>query len=288
MKSFYNKLNVTIAISFVLGMLFTAFNLYNLPAELKKISSKIDLLVIKELSPVLNQTYLIVGVTLILGLGAIFLALYLLNINKTSEKIVYIEKTESQKQEEDKEEEKVKNEDFNKRVKEVRGDIKKAKDKKSRYEKVLSNLCMKLEASQGIMYEVSKEKNKRFLKLLATFAYNLPDSGTITYEFGEGLAGQVAKEGKKININDVPKGYITIVSGLGASSPNHLAILPIKQGNEVVAVVEIASFKEISSDDEKLIGAALKLEEEYQDLERKALENTEKSKLSKNKKKLDV
>ena len=288
MKSFYNKLNAILSVLFVLGILFSAFNLYNLPSELEKISSKIDLQVLKELIPVLNQTYLIIGITLILGLSSIFLALYLLNINKTSEKIVYVEKTESQKQEEDKKEGNVKNENFNKLVKEVRGDINKIKDRKSRYEKALSNLCMKLEASQGIVYAVCKEKNKRFLKLLSTFAFNLADSGTIAYEFGEGLAGQVAKEGKKINIKDIPDGYITIISGLGASSPNHLAILPIMEGNDVVAVVEIASFKEISSKDEELIAATLKFEDESHNSAKKPVEVTEKNKSSKNKKKIDV
>jgi hypothetical protein len=131
-----------------------------------------------------------------------------------------------------------------------------------KYEKVLSRLCMKIDASQGLVYSVKKEKNKRYIELYATFAYNLPESDTMKYEFGEGLAGQVAKEGKKINIKDIPKGYITIISGLGASSPNHLAILPIKENGEVVKVVEIASFNEISNADENLIAEVLKIQEE--------------------------
>ncbi|MCK5101886.1 MAG: hypothetical protein KAR17_03690, partial [Cyclobacteriaceae bacterium] len=101
MKSFYNKLNVIITVFFVLGILFSAFNLYNLPIELEKISGRIDLTVIKELSPVLNQTSFIVGLTLTLGLGSIIFALYLLNYNKTVEKIIYVEKTEPQKKDED-------------------------------------------------------------------------------------------------------------------------------------------------------------------------------------------
>ena len=92
MKSFYNKINVIITVFFVLGILFSAFNLYNLPSELEKVSGRIDLTVIKELSPLLNQTNFIVGLTLVLGLSSIILALYLLNFNKTAEKIIYVEK----------------------------------------------------------------------------------------------------------------------------------------------------------------------------------------------------
>ncbi|MCK5367330.1 MAG: GAF domain-containing protein [Cyclobacteriaceae bacterium] len=261
MKSFYNKLNVIITVFFVLGILFSAFNLYNLPIELEKISGRIDLTVIKELSPVLNQTSFIVGLTLTLGLGSIIFALYLLNYNKTVEKIIYIEKTESQKKDEDSKEELAKKEDLAKQVKNIQSGLKDIKDRKSKYEKVLSSLCMKIDVSQGIMYSVQKEKNKRYIELFATFAYNLPESDSVKYEFGEGLAGQVAKEGKKINIKDIPKGYITIISGLGAASPNHLAILPIMEKGEVVFVVEIASFNEISESDEILIIEALKLEE---------------------------
>ncbi|MCK5471370.1 MAG: GAF domain-containing protein [Cyclobacteriaceae bacterium] len=261
MKSFYNKLNVIITVFFVLGILFSAFNLYNLPIELEKISGRIDLTVIKELSPVLNQTNFIVGLTLTLGLGSIIFALYLLNYNKTVEKIIYVEKTESQKKDEDSKEELAKKEDLAKQVKNIQSGLKDIKDRKSKYEKVLSSLCMKIDVSQGIMYSVQKEKNKRYIELFATFAYNLPESDSVKYEFGEGLAGQVAKEGKKINIKDIPKGYITIISGLGAASPNHLAILPIMEKGEVVFVVEIASFNEISESDEILIIEALKLEE---------------------------
>ena len=101
MKSFYTKLNVIITIFFVLGILFSAFNLYNLPTELEKISGRIDLTVIRELSPVLNQTNFIVGLTLALGLSSIILALYLMNYTKTAEKIIYVEKSETHKQDEE-------------------------------------------------------------------------------------------------------------------------------------------------------------------------------------------
>lgn len=261
MKSFYNKINIIITVFFILGILFSAFNLYNLPAELEKISGRIDLTVIKELSPLLNQTYFIVGLTLVLGLSSIILALFLLNFNKTAEKIIYVEKTESHKQDEQNKEAQKKSENLAKQIKKLQSGLKEIKDKKSKYEKVLSGICMKIEASQGIIYSVQQNKNQRYIELFTTFAYNLPESETVKYEFGEGLAGQVAKAGKKINIKDIPEGYITIISGLGAASPNHLAILPIKEKGEVAYVVEIASFKEISSSEENLIIEALKLEE---------------------------
>lgn len=261
MKSIYSKLNVIITVFFVLGILFATFNLYNLPTELEKVSGRIDLTVIQELSPVLNQTYLIVGLTITLGLVSLILALYLLNNNKTEEKIIYVEKTESHKQEEENKEKQAKNEDLANQVQHIQAGSEGIDDIQAKYEKVLSSLCMKINASQGIVYTVNKEKKKRYIELFASFAYNLPESDSVKYEFGEGLAGQVAKEGKKINIKDIPEGYITILSGLGASSPNYLAILPIKEKGEVVKVVEIASFNEISKAEEKLITEVLSIKE---------------------------
>ncbi|NJN26516.1 MAG: GAF domain-containing protein [Cyclobacteriaceae bacterium] len=257
MKSFYNKLNVIFTAFFVLGALLSAYNLYNLPVKMEMNSGSIDLNVIKELDPVFTQTYLIVGLTLVLGLGAIILGLYLLNYTKTAEKIIYVEKSETHKEDEEQKERQNQRDNLDLQVAQLWSGANAISDPKRKFEKVLSDLCMKLEASQGILYTVKKENGQRYIELFATFAYNLPESKTVKYEFGEGLAGQVAKEAKKINIKDIPKGYITIVSGLGASSPNHLAILPVKSGEEVAYVVEIASFKEISSTNEALIEEVL-------------------------------
>jgi len=77
----------------------------------------------------------------------------------------------------------------------------------------------------------------------------------LVYEFGEGLAGQVAKEGKSINITNVPQGYITVLSGLGSASPNALAIVPVQSADQVVGVLEVASFRPFSRSDENYLQA---------------------------------
>ncbi len=261
MKSFYNKLNIIITICFIISILFSVFNLYKLPLEFEKVSGKVDLTIVKELLPVLNQTYFIVGLTFVLGLGSIIFGLYLLNNTKTVDKIIYIEKTDSQKQASKDKEEKRKKEKISKQIKHIRSGLKDIKNTKSKYEKLLSNLCMKIEASQGILYSVHQEKSKRYIKHFVTFAYNLAESEIVIYEFGEGLAGQVAKEEKKLIISDIPEGYITIISGLGKASPKHLAIIPIIENGELSHVAEIASFKEISISDEHLIMESLMLGE---------------------------
>ena len=84
----------------------------------------------------------------------------------------------------------------------------------------------------------------------SSYAYHVPEGEKISFRFGEGLAGQVAKEGKMINIDAVPEGYIRILSGLGSASPRHLIIIPLKEADQVRGVVEIASFHSFSSQTE--------------------------------------
>jgi GAF domain-containing protein len=123
------------------------------------------------------------------------------------------------------------------------------------FEKVLSMACKELEASQAALYAATIHDDKRVIRLVSGYALSLPESQTLVYEFGEGLAGQVAKEGKSINVSNVPQGYITVLSGLGSASPNALAIVPVQLADQVVGVLEIASFRSFSRSDENYLQA---------------------------------
>ncbi len=262
MKSLYSKVHFLFIILSSLGVLYSGYILYNLPSELEKASGKIDLNAIDEIQPVFNKAYIVIGLTLFLVVITLMQFVYHLNSSKSSDSASYSDVAkESSRSGNEKEGKAAAEEETTSNANEILDSVKGIKDEKERYEKILSKLCMKIEASQGILYKVVKEKNKRYIELLTSFAYTLPESETLKYEFGEGLAGQVAKEGKKINIDNIPEGYINILSGLGAASPNHLLIYPMKNGEEVVAVAEIASFKEITGTDEKLISEVLTIDD---------------------------
>jgi putative methionine-R-sulfoxide reductase with GAF domain len=126
-------------------------------------------------------------------------------------------------------------------------------------DKVLSGVCKDLEASQAALYVAKRFEDKRVIELLGSYAYQIAESKAVVFEFGEGLAGQVAKEGKLVNIKNVPGGYITVLSGLGGASPNHLIILPIVYQEVVVGVMEVASFQEFTAKDEKFLSEIGKL-----------------------------
>jgi putative methionine-R-sulfoxide reductase with GAF domain len=123
------------------------------------------------------------------------------------------------------------------------------------FEKALSIACKELEASQAAVYIATTRDDKRVIQLVSGYALSLPESQTLVYEFGEGLAGQVAKEGTCINISNVPQGYITVLSGLGSASPNALVIVPVQFEGKVVGVLEVASFQKFSAGDENYLQA---------------------------------
>lgn len=261
MKSIYKKFHLVLVVLFVLGILYSGYILYNLPASLEKVSARIDLNAINEAQPVITEAYTVIGLTLLTGFVLIIHFLYILNMAgkkdiRSQTAAIADDRTEvsdGQIVEEI--------DSASEIVREIKKSAAELKDDRSKNEKILARLCMKLEASQGIYYTVKKDKHKRYIEMQTSFAFSLPESETLTYEFGEGLAGQVAKEGKKINISNVPEGYIKIISGLGNASPSHLLIYPIMNEGNVVAVAEIASFREITGKDEKLIAEVLKVDQ---------------------------
>lgn len=128
-------------------------------------------------------------------------------------------------------------------------------------------ISKELEASQAAFFISEKREGIRVLRYMAGYAYHIPETKEIIFEYGEGLAGQVAKEGKPVFFNNVPEGYISILSGLGQASPTSMAIFPILINTEVRAVMEIASFKVITESEvkelEKLLSGMEKTLEKY-------------------------
>lgn len=74
--------------------------------------------------------------------------------------------------------------------------------------------------------------------------YAIADDVDVTnIRYGEGLSGQVLKDGEAACFSGVP--YLKAFSGLGSSQKLHLYILPLIANNSVVGVVELGSFEEL-------------------------------------------
>jgi CheY-like chemotaxis protein len=65
-------------------------------------------------------------------------------------------------------------------------------------------------------------------------------------EVGQGLVGQCAREKRRILLSDVPSGYMSIHSSLGASPPASVVVLPVLFEGQTKAVIELASLHKFS------------------------------------------
>jgi HAMP domain-containing protein/signal transduction histidine kinase/DNA-binding response OmpR family regulator len=80
------------------------------------------------------------------------------------------------------------------------------------------------------------------LMLLASYGYTRDDVETPRFKPGDGLVGQAAHEKKPIRIVDPPEDYIRVASGLGSSAPRDIIVIPVLFEEQVLAVIELASF----------------------------------------------
>lgn len=107
---------------------------------------------------------------------------------------------------------------------------------------MVNGLARQLQAAQIALY-VSVGNS---FELKCGFALSSQESRQHVYASGEGLVGRAAEEGNTLFIDKLPTGYITVFSGLGAASPTYLAIVPLKQEDNIKGVLEVATFVRLS------------------------------------------
>ena len=113
------------------------------------------------------------------------------------------------------------------------------------------------EIEQNIISHVAKYVNAiigaLFIKrggdvfsLAADYAASYPDYSAVEFKAGEGLVGQAAEEKRSLVFTDVPENYFTIVSGINETIPRHIHVVPCIYDDEVVAVIELGFFSDLS------------------------------------------
>jgi PAS domain S-box-containing protein len=111
---------------------------------------------------------------------------------------------------------------------------------------VMTNLIEYLDVNQGSMYILNEmDETKPFFEMKTAIAYNREKYLKRNFELKEGLVGRCAFERLPVYLKEVPQDYINIKSGLGGAEPNYLLLVPLIFNENVLGVIEVASFNEI-------------------------------------------
>jgi CheY-like chemotaxis protein/HAMP domain-containing protein len=111
---------------------------------------------------------------------------------------------------------------------------------------ILNELAPLVNSHHGAFFMADYDGEKQVLKLFAAYAYQDQPTVAQTWEFGQGLVGQAALEGKRIVMAKVPHEYVRITSALGDATPHSIVVVPILFEGEVKGVIELASFEPFS------------------------------------------
>ncbi len=223
------KQSMVLAALFAIGLVWLLFAFYSLPVAVGA------------------NTYILAASVFGIGIAAYFLA-----VNSKKEIVVFVEK----KAEEKNAEEKTRQEKNAISMADITATLKNISKEKEISQQGLLEICTKVEAGQGALYIKKEIEGKRMVEMVGSYALPMDENNAVAFNFGEGLVGQSASMKKTMYIDDVPEGYIKIVSGLGSSSPRFLSVVPLVHGEDVIGVIELASFKNFSKEEREFVEKA--------------------------------
>ncbi len=129
---------------------------------------------------------------------------------------------------------------------------------------ILVTLCECIRAQLGTLYlrkdtdEAGYPWIQPELHLQATYALD-KEQVPSRFRWGEGLTGQAAKDGRWLQVEEVPSHYFTAASGLGKASTLSLLVAPFWFGQDVRGVIEVASLHPWSTLELELLERGLKV-----------------------------
>jgi signal transduction histidine kinase/FixJ family two-component response regulator/HAMP domain-containing protein len=109
--------------------------------------------------------------------------------------------------------------------------------------KIITEVAEYIDAQVGALYLLKDEENDVVLSLFSSYAYTSQDNIPSDFKYGEGLVGQVAVSRKLVVVEDVPKDYIRVISGLGEAVPRNICVTPLLFEENLQGVMEIGKVK---------------------------------------------
>jgi putative methionine-R-sulfoxide reductase with GAF domain len=237
------RVNLILTVCFILGVGISLYFIYSLPSDLRLASGYETPFV---------KVYITLALTFVLGAVALSWAL-----RYKKEVLVFRDRIIDSKEAEREAAAQANRTTIS--LDAVLAGINQAKTEKEILTGALQAICKQIEAGQGALYLLQEENGKRTVQLKAGYALSKGESTVISYEIGDGLIGQAAATGTTLFVDDVPEGYINIISGLGSSSPKYLLIVALKKQQQIVGVMEIASFTKTTDDERKFVEESAQL-----------------------------
>lgn len=109
-------------------------------------------------------------------------------------------------------------------------------------ELVMDELTPLVCAQYGAFYLAEETTDGTELRIVGSYGRPVDSAGHDRFKMGESLVGQAARSRRTIAAEGVPSDYISISSGLGRTAPGSLIVLPIVVDDQVLGVIELASF----------------------------------------------
>lgn len=236
------KTGLVLASLFMLGVILSLYSVYSIPHKL---------MLPQTFHPAVNSTYLILILTFLVGgLGLWY------SLGYRNEIVVFKEKQQETKLTES-------NSNTGSQTTISLENVTTAIRQSSSTEAILTSglqaICKQLDAGQGAVYAALESDGHRRVELKGGYALGIGENVVISFAFGEGLIGQAAAGARTLYVDEVPDGYVKIISGLGSASPRYLLIVPLKKNEKVLGVIEIASFTAVTDDQRKFVEESAQL-----------------------------
>ncbi|EGG34106.1 response regulator [Paenibacillus sp. HGF5] len=120
-------------------------------------------------------------------------------------------------------------------------------------QRFISEFTPILGAHYGAIYIRQEDKHPNKLEMKGSYAHEGGEEPKVAFMIGEGLVGQAALDKKPVVLKGAPEGYMNVESAWGSSKPVSIMIYPLLFENEVLGVVELASFEETTTLQEQLM-----------------------------------
>ena len=109
-------------------------------------------------------------------------------------------------------------------------------------DRLISKLTPMLGASIGAIYLQRKDTSEPVFSRVASYG----NGGREQFKIGEGIIGQATIDQEVVLMDDIPRNYQLIKTGLGDVHPKAIMIAPILYEKETIAVLEFASMRDFN------------------------------------------